>query len=182
MKTQLNTYNNQWYKPGRSVLIRSLWFFVSAVLVQCKWHPFSGLRIFLLRLFGAEIGRAVTIKPGVHVKYPWLMVAGDHVWIGENVWIDNLGIVEMGNHVCISQGAYLLTGNHDYSKPAFDLIIKPIFIEEGVWIGAKAIVCPGVICRSHAVLSVGSVARNELAAFTIYSGNPASAVKERVIK
>ncbi len=181
MKTQLDTYNNDWYKTGRSVLVRSIWFFVSGVFVQSKWHPFSGIRIFLLRLFGAEIGKGVMVKPEVLVKYPWLLSVGDHVWIGEGVWIDNLVKVKIGNHVCISQGAYLLTGNHDYSKTTFDLMTKPILIEDGVWIGAKSIVCPGVICRSHAVLTAGSVARNELTSHTINSGNPAIPVKERVI-
>lgn len=110
-----------------------------------------------------------------------MLVVGDYVWIGEHVWIDNLVKVSIGNHSCISQGAMLITGNHDYSKSSFDLMIKEIVIEEGVWIGAKAVVCPGIICHSHAVLSVASIATSNLAAYSIYSGNPAVRIKERII-
>ena len=81
----------------------------------------------------------------------------------------------------MSQGAYLLTGNHNYTLPYFDLIVKPIILEEGVWVGAKSIVCPGVTCKSHAVLSAGSVATKDMDPYTIFQGNPASRVKERKI-
>ena len=181
MNTRLDKYDNSCYKPGRSSLVRFAWFFISVWFVQCSWNPLSSLRIFLLRLFGAKIGNGVTIKPGVYIKHPWLLIIGNSVWIGENVWIDNLAQVTIADHVCISQGAYLLTGNHNYSKSTFDLVVKPIDLKEGVWIGAKAIVCPGVTCQTHAVLSVGSVARTELLANMIYSGNPAMPVKERVL-
>lgn len=97
------------------------------------------------------------------------------------MWIDNLGIVAIGNHCCLSQGAMLLCGNHDYSKSTFDLMVGDITLEDGVWIGAKSIVCPGIICHSHSVLSVGSVATKNLEAHTIYQGNPAVRVKDRVI-
>jgi putative colanic acid biosynthesis acetyltransferase WcaF len=90
-------------------------------------------------------------------------------------------LVKIGNHVCISQGAMLLTGNHDFTKTTFDLIVKPIVLEEGVWIGAKAVVCPGVTCFSHSVLSVNSVATKNLITHKIYQGNPAIIVKDRIL-
>lgn len=181
MKTRLTNYTNEWYNPGRSSLIRLLWIVTSVLFVQCNWNPLSSFRTALLRLFGAKIGHGVIIKPGVQIKYPWHLIIGNDVWIGEHVWIDNLTTVTIDDNVCLSQGAFLLTGNHDYSKTTFDLMVKPIVIEEGVWIGAKAVVCPGVICRSHAVLTVASVARTELTSYTIYNGNPAEPVKERFI-
>lgn len=107
------------------------------------------------------------------------MQVENHTWIGEQVWIDNLAMVSIGSHVCISQGAYLLTGNHDYKKTAFDLIIKPITLEDGVWIGAKATVCPGITCKTHAVLSVGSVLNTDMEPYGIYRGNPAVKLAER---
>jgi putative colanic acid biosynthesis acetyltransferase WcaF len=140
---------------------------------------FNGLKCSLLRWFGARVGKGVLIKPSVNIKYPWLLTIGNHCWIGENVWIDNLAEVKIGDHVCLSQGAMLLTGNHDFSKTTFDLMVKPIVLEEGVWIGARSIVCPGVHCESHSVLAVQSVATKRMKAYTIYQGNPASAVKER---
>ena len=123
-------------------------------------------------MFGAKIGQGVVIKPTVNIKYPWNLIIGNHVWIGEEVWIDNLGQVSIGDHACISQGALLLCGNHNYRKPTFDLMVGNITLEEGAWVGAKAIVGPGVTMKSHAVLSAGSVAGSDLESWSIYRGNP----------
>ncbi len=136
----------------------------------------------LLRLFGAVIGKGVVIKPSVNVKYPWLLEIGDDAWIGEQVWIDNLVKTVIGSDCCLSQGAMLLTGSHNYKNPAFDLIAEPITLENGAWIGAKAIVCPGVTCGSHSVLAAGSVATGNLKPYTIYQGNPATEKRVRNIQ
>lgn len=180
-QTNLSSFNNSWYDPGASVLKRAFWFCFNNAFF-CSRFPFSGFKRFLLRLFGARVGRNVIIRPGVNIKAPWFLEIADNVWIGENVWIDNLAQTTIASDCCISQGAMLLTGNHDYSKQAFDLVAKGITLEKGVWIGAKAVVCPGVICRSHAVLTVASVASSDLEAYGIYRGNPAVKVKERIIK
>jgi len=96
--------------------------------------------------------------------------------------IDNLDQVSIADNVCLSQGTMLLRGNHNYKSQSFDLMVSPIVLEEGVWIGVKAIVCPGVHRHSHSVLSVGSsVATADLEPYTIYQGNPAQAVKICVI-
>lgn len=177
-KTDLSKFNNSWYKPGGNFISRTLWYFVNVCIIN-SYMPVSSIRVFWLRLFGAKIGRGVVIKPKVNIKYPWRLTIGNHVWIGENVWIDNLDDVVIGDNVCISQGAFLLCGNHNYSKTAFDLITGKITLEDGVWVGAKAIVCPGTTIKSHAVLTVASVATGTLEAYTIYSGNKAVAVKSR---
>ncbi len=180
-KTDLSVYNNAWYSPRAGAVKRLLWYVANAVFLINPLNPASSLKVALLRLFGAKVGQGVTIKPSVNIKYPWLLTIGNHVWIGEGVWIDNLAQVSIGNHVCLSQGAMLLTGNHNYKKATFDLIIGKIVLEEGAWIGAKAVVCPGVTCRSHSVLAVGSVAVKDLDPYTIYQGNPAQWVRERTI-
>lgn len=136
---------------------------------------------FLLRLFGARVGKGLVIKPSVSIKYPWKLTIGNHVWLGEKVWIDCLDEVYIGDHVCLSQGAMLECGNHDYSKTSFDLITRPIRIEEGAWIGAKSMLGPGVHVGSHTVLSAGSVATTDLEPYQIYRGNPAVQVRKRVI-
>jgi putative colanic acid biosynthesis acetyltransferase WcaF len=84
--------------------------------------------------------------------------------------------------VCISQGALLLTGNHNYKKKTFDLMVGKITLADGAWIGAKSVVCPGVACGSHSVLAVGSVAVKDLKPYFIYQGNPAVPVRERIIE
>lgn len=177
---KLASFNNDWYKPGSKLKI-IVWYFVNIAFMRNPLFPFSSLKVFLLKMFGASIGRNVLIKPSVSVKYPWKLKIDDNVWIGEHVWIDNLAEVIIENDVCVSQGALLLCGNHNFKKSTFDLIVGEIHLEEGVWIGAKSIVCGGVKCKSHSILSVNSVASKNLDAFTIYRGNPAIEVAKRVI-
>ena len=181
MKTDLNTYNNQGYSSG-NLLLRFIWYFFNAIFFKSSFFQSFSLKRAILKLFGAEIGVDVIIKPNVNIKYPWKLKVGDCVWIGEGVWIDNLDFVSIGSHCCISQGALLLCGNHDYSKSSFDLIVKPIVLGEGVWIGAKSLVCPGVIIGSHGVLSAGSVLSDDIKPYEIYRGNPAEKIKTRAIK
>jgi len=179
-ETDLSSFDNGWYKPGNKLKI-ILWYFVNILFFKSSIIPSSSLKRFLLKMFGAKIGNGVVIKPSVNIKYPWKLMIGDHTWIGENVWIDNLDMVTIGSNVCISQGALLICGNHDYKKRTFDLTTKPITIENGAWIGARCTVTGGVTVYSHAVLSLGSKTSKNLEAYTIYSGNPAVAIRERVI-
>lgn len=139
----------------------------------------NGLKVAILKLFGSKIGKGVIIKPGVNIKYPWLLAIGDYSWIGEDVWIDNLAQVTIGLNCCISQGALLLCGNHNFRSETFDLIVKPITIEDGAWVGAKSVVCPGVTVKEDAIITVGSVATKSLDAATIYQGNPAVSKRKR---
>jgi putative colanic acid biosynthesis acetyltransferase WcaF len=117
----------------------------------------------------------------VNIKYPWFLEIEDYAWIGENVWIDNLAHVHIGKAACLSQGALLLCGNHDYKKRNFDLIVKGINIQERAWIGARSVVCQGVIAYPYSMLCVNSVATHDLEAYGIYRGNPAEKIKEREI-
>lgn len=180
-KVELKSYDNSDYKPG-SPLRRGLWYLVNRGFFQSYLFPFSPLKRLLLRIFGARVGRSVVVKPGVNIKYPWFLEIGDSTWLGERVWIDNLTYVKIGANVCLSQGAMLLTGNHNYKKPGFDLELGEITLENGVWIGARALVCPGVVCKSHSVLNAGSIATKQLDAYTIYAGNPCRVIRERIFE
>lgn len=181
LKTDLSAFNNSWYKPGGSLLKRILWYYTNILFFKSTF-PFYGPKRLLLRLFGARVGSAVVIKPQVSIKYPWKLEIGNFVWIGEQVWIDNLDLVTIKDNACISQGAMLLCGNHNYKKRTFDLIVGKICLEEGAWVGAKSVVCPGVTLHSHSLLTVGSVAVKSLEAYGVYQGNPAVKVKERQIR
>ncbi len=178
----LSRFDSSTFEKGAGFLKQILWYFANALFVRASWNPFMGIKIALLKAFGAKIGNGLVIKNNVTIKFPWKLVIGDNVWLGENAWIDNLDCVTIGNNVCISQGALLLTGNHDYTKSRFDYRNAPILLEEGVWIGAKAVVCPGVTAHSHSILTVGSVVSKEMEAFGIYQGNPAMKIRKRMMK
>jgi putative colanic acid biosynthesis acetyltransferase WcaF len=180
-KTDLSKYDNSWYSPKAGWVKRIVWHFADQLFFNNGFFPLSSLKVLTLRIFGAEVGNGVTIKPSVNIKYPWMLKIGDNTWIGENVWIDNLTSVHIGNNVCLSQGAMILTGNHNYKLSTFDLVVDEIILEDGVWIGARSVVCPGVTCFSHSILSLNSVATKNMESYGIYQGNPAKKVRNRVM-
>ena len=158
VQTDLSKYDNSWFHIGARRLKVVVWYFINVFFLNCSWNPSSGLKVRLLRIFGANIGKGVVIKPSVNIKYPWNLSIGDYSWIGENVWIDNLVQVTIGSNVCISQGAMLLCGNHNYKLPTFDLIVKPIVIENGAWVGAKStvswrnyVLAQRIVCRFSSI-------------------------------
>jgi putative colanic acid biosynthesis acetyltransferase WcaF len=179
VKVDLANYSVAGFDRGASRVEEGLWLAISLVLFQLCPFSFSALKRKVLRAFGAKIGRGVVIKPQVKITFPWKLEVGDYVWLGEECWLLNLERIVIGSDVCISQRAFLCTGNHNYRQPTFDLIVKPIFVEDGAWIGAGSWVGPGVRVRSHAVLAAGSVAAQDLAPWGIYRGNPAILVKQR---
>jgi putative colanic acid biosynthesis acetyltransferase WcaF len=181
MKVELKEYRNPEYHPGAGAIKRILWHVFSKIFIHSQVLIPVGLKLFILRIFGAKIGDGVMIKPNVNIKHPWLLEIGEYSWIGEDVWIDNLVRVKIGANCCVSQGALLLTGNHNFSERTFDLMMGEVILEDGSWVGAKAIVCPGVTLRSHAVLTVNSVATKDCEAYQVYQGNPAVSVKMRTI-
>jgi putative colanic acid biosynthesis acetyltransferase WcaF len=178
MPTDLSKFDTGNYYAGSRLKI-TLWFLINYYIFNSPFPWPSRMKQLLLRLFGAKVGKGLIIKNKVRIKYPWRLRIGHYCWIGESVWIDNLETVELGNNVCLSQGAMLLTGNHDYTISNFPYRLGKIKLEDGVWIGAQSVVCPGVVCKSHAILTVNSVATSHLEAWHIYSGNPASFVRVR---
>lgn len=173
--------DNSAHDPGRGLLMRCLWYFVSLLVFESGWVPLYRPKGWLLRLFGAKIGPAVVIKPHVRIKYPWRLVTGDHCSIGQGTWIDNLAEVRLGSHVCISQKAYLCTGTHDYRRRTFDLIARPIQIGAGAWLGARCLVLGGVTVGPNAVVAAGSVVTKDVAPAAIVAGNPATPIdRQRV--
>ncbi|HCN53918.1 MAG TPA: colanic acid biosynthesis acetyltransferase WcaF [Prevotella sp.] len=177
----LSAFNGQKFDKGAGILKRTMWYFVNALVVKASWNPFMGIKIFLLRCFGAKIGRGLVIKNNVIIKSPWNLSIGNDCWLGEGCWIDNLDKVYIGNNVCISQGAMLLTGNHDYTQYNMPYRNAPIHIMDGAWIGALSVVCSGVEVKRNAVLTVGSIATHPMEEDGVYQGNPAKIVRKRVI-
>ncbi|PTR01262.1 putative colanic acid biosynthesis acetyltransferase WcaF [Mucilaginibacter yixingensis] len=181
-QTNLSLYNNSPFHPGGNALKRAFWYVVNVAVFKSSLLPFSGLKRWLLRLFGAKVAGGVVIKPCVNIKYPWNLQIGANTWIGEGVWIDSLVKVSIGANVCLSQNALVLTGSHNYKKTTFDLITGPVTLADGVWIGAGAIINQGITAQTHAVLTAGSIANKNLDAYSIYQGNPAIKIRPRVME
>ena len=164
---------------GASFFLRFIWFCFGSPLLALRSLPGSFWRVALLRFFGAHIGCACRIKPGLRVKYPWRLTIGNCCWLGEDVWIDNLALVTLGDRVCISQSSYLCTGNHDYRSPSFELHISPITIGSDSWIAAHAVLAPGAQISPGAVVALGAVVSGIVNERCIVRGNPAVVVGQR---
>ena len=174
----LAAFDNSGFSRGRSGFEEALWLLIQWLFVS-SWIPGSAHRRWLLRLFGAHIGKGVRIKPRVRVKFPWRLSIGDDTWLGEGVWIDNLAEIKIGANCCISQDSYLCTGSHDWTKPAFNLVTKPVTIEDESWVCSRAAVAPGVKIGRGAVLTIGSLATSDLKPWTVYQGVPARRLRSR---
>ena len=176
----LCAFRNTGYTPGRSRPVRALWYVVSLVIFESGLFPLYGIKRWLLRRFGASVGPGVVIKPRVRIKFPWKLRIGSQSWIGQEVWIDNLAPVTLGQDVCISQGTYVCTGSHDHRRLTFDLIVKPIIIERAAWIAARAVVLPGVTIGCGAVVAAASVVTRDVPPGVIVAGSPCRVIGERV--
>ena len=156
-----------------------LWFCIGSPLLAVRWLPGSAWRVLMLRAFGARIGSGCRIKPGLRVKFPWRLQVGQTCWLAEDAWIDNLAMVRIGDRVCLSQSAYLCTGNHDFRLPGFDLRLGPITIGSDVWIAARAVLAPGCRIGPGAVVALGAVVSGTVPSGVIVRGNPAVVVADR---
>ena len=177
----LSTFSNENFDRGASRAKELAWVIVSELLVSGP-IPGSGWRSAILRAFGARIGKGVVFKPRIRVKFPWRLTIDANSWIGEGTWIDNLAPVRVGHDVCISQEAYLCTGNHDWSSPAFDLLTAGVTIEPHCWVGARATVAPGTHMHAGAILGLGAVGRGHLKSWTVYAAGPVVEIAPRTQK
>jgi putative colanic acid biosynthesis acetyltransferase WcaF len=164
---------------GRPLLIEALWY-----LCKCAFFlsplPFpSGAKCQLLRWFGARVGRGVVLKPRVNIHFPWKLEIGDFSWIGEEVFILNFERVQIGAHCCISQRAFLCTGNHDYRDPTMPYRNRPIVVEDGAWVGAQCFVAPGVTVGEEAVIHAGSVIKSNQPQRMVCGGVPCVPLEPR---
>jgi putative colanic acid biosynthesis acetyltransferase WcaF len=166
------------YQAKRGALIELIWFVLEACVINNKLLPFSGVRVALLRLFGAKIGTGCRFVHPVRVKAPWNLEVGDNCWFGVDVWIYNQTLIRIGSNVCISQGTFLTAGSHDMST-TMDLHVAPIIIEDGVWITSKCVVQMGVTIGRSAVVTPSSVVHRSLEAEGVYGGNPCRFIRNR---
>lgn len=159
-----------------------LWEIVQNTLFACSPTIMYGWRRFLLRLFGARIGKQVIVRPSVKIKYPWKLVIGDHSWIGDNVGLYSLGSISIGENAVISQMSYLCTGTHDHTDPSFPYILRSICVGDEAWVCADVFVGPGVTIGAGAVIGARSTVWRDVEPLCIAAGNPAIARGRRMKK
>jgi putative colanic acid biosynthesis acetyltransferase WcaF len=162
----LSQFQPSGYDRGRPRAWQALWHFVSFLFFQPFWVP-RLWRPVILRLFGAKVGREVVIRHDVRIMWPWKFSIGDYSWLGEGLRVINLESVAIGMNVCISQGVMLCSGSHDYRKTSFPYRNRPIGIGDGSWIAARAIVLPGVVVGTGALIAAGEVVRSDVPDYTL---------------
>ncbi len=168
------------YAPKEMVL-RILWA-PGRLLFRLTPRPFFGCRRFLLRLFGAKVGKQVHIYATTHIYYPWNLNIGDWSAIGEMALIYNLGQITIGQRATISHKAHLCAGTHDYKDVLLPLHKPSIIIEDQVWLAAEAFIGPGVAVGEGAVVGARSAVFKDVEPWTVVGGNPAKFIKKRIIE
>jgi putative colanic acid biosynthesis acetyltransferase WcaF len=166
-----------WTYPARAV-----WLVVQATVWRAAWRRIPGLRPALLRLFGARVAWRTHMPGSLRIYFPWRLCIGSGTSVGPGVTFYNLGGLWIGNRVVISQNAYLCGGTHDYTLPTYPLVCKSLTIEDDVWIGASAFLCPGVRVGEGAVVGACAVVTKDVAPWTVVAGNPARVVRQRVMR
>lgn len=158
-------------------------FFSVCWTVLASWTPppFHGWRRFLLTLFGANIHRTARIHASVRVWYPPYLSVGKNTTIGPRVTCYCQDRITIGDRAVVSQGAHLCAGTHSISDENFQLVTRPIDIEDQVWVAAECFIGPGVRIGQGAVLGARGVAFKDLKAWTVYAGNPAREIKIRTL-
>jgi len=156
-----------------------LWWLVQASLF--KWSPqiAYGFRNFLLRLFGAKIGKSVVIRPTVTVTYPWSVTIGDYAWIGDDVVLYSLGEIHIGNHAVVSQRSYLCTGDHDHTQIDFPIRGHKIVVGDEAWVATDVYIAPNVTIGHGAVIGARSSVFKNMPGGYICLGSPCKPIKLR---
>ena len=156
-----------------------IWYIIKIIFFMSAIPYPSKFKVMLLRLFGATVGFGLVIKPRVNIHFPWKLVVGNNVWIGEEAFLLNFEQLSIGDNVCISQRTFLCGGNHDYKIPSMPYRNGPITLMDGSWVGASTFVGPNVTIGADTVVSAGSVVTQSLEGNGIYRGNPAIFIKNR---
>lgn len=177
---QIGENRNARKYPLRTQVARVLWA-LGRLLFRAIPRPIYAPRNGILKLFGASIGRHVQISNSAVIYFPWELKVGDDVGIGDRACLYNLGPLEIGARVTISQGAHLCGGTHDYRSRSMTLIRSPIVVEDDAWICADAFIGPGVTIGEGAVVGARAVVIRSVAPWQVVAGNPARVIKQRVL-
>lgn len=163
---------------------RLVWDVVWALLFRPS--PRVGLgfawRRFLLRLFGARIGRGASVYPSCRIWAPWNLEMGDFSSLSHNVDCYSVDRICIGQHAAVSQYSFLCTASHDIADPHLRLMTSPILIGDRAWVCAGVFVGPGIVLHEGAVAAARSVVVKDVGPWTVVGGNPAKVIKRRNLR
>jgi putative colanic acid biosynthesis acetyltransferase WcaF len=185
--TILNAAEHDTWSSGasftlRNRLYRATWQLTWALLASWTPPPLHGWRRFLLRLFGAKVASTAGVYGSARIWSPANFEIGEHAYVGPRATIYSMARIRMGEYSLVSQGGHVCAGTHDIDDVHFQLKARPIDIGARVWIAAEAFVGPGVTIGEGAVLGARACAMKDLEAWTVYSGNPATAIRPRRVR
>ena len=179
MHQNLKAYKTPKNFRGRSAFTAQLWWIVQTMLFSTSPQIMFGWRRFLLRCFGAKIGKKVLIRPSVKTTYPWNLSIGDYSWIGDEVVLYSLGEIEIGYHTVISQRSYICTASHKYNVPEFSIYSEKVSIGAQCWLAADVYVAPGLTIEDGVVVGARSTVLSDLKGYKVYAGSPVKCIKDR---
>jgi putative colanic acid biosynthesis acetyltransferase WcaF len=177
---KLNTFKLPENFRGKNAFVVQLWWLVQGIFFKNSPQFMYGFRRFLLRLFGAKIGKKVILRPSVKTTYPWKVSIGHYSWIGDDVNLYSLGEIEIGENVVISQKSYICTGSHDYLQSDFPIFAKKITIKDECWLATDVFVAPGITIEKGSVIGSRSSVYKDIPANKVCIGNPAKIIRERI--
>lgn len=164
---------------GKSAIYVQLWWVVQSSLFRFSPQFAYGWRRFLLRMFGAKIGKKVIIRPSAVITYPWKLSIGDFSWVGDDVVLYSLGNISIGHNSVVSQRCYICTGSHDYKSKYFNIFADAVFIGNGAWLATDVYVSPGVKIGDGCVVGARSSVFKDMPSSMVCLGTPAKPVKAR---
>jgi len=178
-KRQKSPYQNPW--PWWTQVLLIWWRFTW--LVFCQWTPkfFNPWRVLVLKIFGANLSGMPFIHSTAMILIPWNLTMKHRACLGKHANAYSLGKIKILERATIAQEAYMCTGTHDFNDPSLQLITKPIAVGKDAFIGARAMILPGVCIGNRVIVGAMSVVSKDVPHHQIVAGNPAKKIGERPV-
>lgn len=157
----------------------SLWILFSRIFISTSFPWPSQIKVMIIRLFGARVGKHTHLQPRVDIHFPWKLILGDFVWIGKNSFLHNMEVLEICSNTAIGHNVMITTGSHDFLRSDFSYRNKPSKICSFVWVTSNCFIGPGVTVAEGCILYPGCVVTRNTQAWFIYHGNPSVKLRQR---
>lgn len=126
-----------------------------------------------------EVPDSTVINPPYQTDFGANTFLGKNVFINRDCTLVDLGGIYLADNVLLAPHAMIISVNHN-ENPAHrrDLVLKSVHIQKNAWIGANAIILPGVTVGENAIVGAGSVVTKNVPADSIVAGDPAKFIRK----